>query len=144
MVATIFSSLAFLFSSISMTSLSYLVATIISSLAFLFSSVSMTSLSHLVAASFSSLALSFFRLHSQPEVFVSDHILSLNFLSNSLSSPRFNLLRVARRCFSWSSFSDDLFFSSCNFLVILFVQSFHVLSLAILSSVLQFLKLCLF
>ena len=29
--------------------------------------------------------------------------ISLRFLSNSLSSPRFNLLRVARCCFSWFS-----------------------------------------
>ena len=41
---------------------------------------------------------------------------SLSFLSNSFSSPRFNFLRVNRRCFSWSSVSDDLFCSSCNFL----------------------------
>ena len=40
---------------------------------------------------------------------------SLRLLSNSFSSPRFNLLRVGRRCFSWSSVSDDLFFSSCTF-----------------------------
>ena len=145
MVATIFSSLAFLFSSVSMTSLSYLVATNISSLAFLSSSLYMAKLSRLVAASFSSLALlpSSVSMANLRCLLVTTFS-SLNFLSNSLSSPRFNLLRVVRRCFSWSSFSDDLFFSSCNFLVILFVQSFRVLSLAILSSVLQFLKLCLF
>ena len=42
----------------------------------------------------------FFHLHCQPEVFVSDHLSSLSFLSNSISSPRFNLLRVVRCCFS--------------------------------------------
>ena len=46
----------------------------------------------------------FFYLRGQPELFASDHLLqSLRFLSKSLSSPRFNLLRVARRCFSWFS-----------------------------------------
>ena len=49
---------------------------------------------------------------------------SLSFLSNSFSSPRFNILRVARRCFSWSSVSDDLFFSFCTFLVLLLALSF--------------------
>ena len=82
MVAIIFSSLAFLSSSISMANLSRLVATIFSSLALLSSSISTANLS----TNFS----------------------SLSFLSNSLSLHRFNLLRVARRCFSWSSVSDDL------------------------------------
>ena len=81
----------------------------------------------------------FFHLHDQPEVFVSDHLLQSYFLSNSFSSPHFKLLRVARRCFSWSSVSDDLFFSSCNFLVL----SFSRPTSAFLSSVLQSLKLCL-
>ena len=55
---------------------------------------------------------------------------------NNFSSPRFNLLRVARRCFSWSSVSDDLFFSSCSFLVLLLSLSFsHVIvSLSFLCS----------
>ena len=46
--------------------------------------------------------------------------------------PRFNPLRVARRCFSWSSVSDDLFFSSCTFLGLFFALSFsrHILSLS--------------
>ena len=78
-VATIFSSLDFLSSSISMANLSHLVAPSFSSLALLSSSVSMANLSCLLATTFS----------------------SLRFLSNSLLSPRFNLLRVARRCFSW-------------------------------------------
>ena len=63
------------------------VATIFSSLAFLSSSVSMANLSRLVAASF----------------------------STSFSSPRFNILSMARRCFLWSSVSDDLFFPSSVF-----------------------------
>ena len=49
---------------------------------------------------------------------------NLGLLSNSLSSPRFNLLRVVRRCFSCFLFSY-----------------FCVLSSAFLSSVLQCLKL---
>ena len=57
MVATIFSSLAFLSSSFSMASLNHLVASILSSLAFLSSSISMAKLSRLVAQSFSCLAL---------------------------------------------------------------------------------------
>ena len=61
---------------------------------------------------------------------------SLSFLSNSFLSPCFNLLRVARHCFSLSSVSDDLFFSSCNFLVILLVLPFScpILSLCFLCS----------
>ena len=66
----------------------------------------------------------FVSLHGQPEPFGSCIILqscssfstanlscllattfsSLSFLSNSFSSPLFNLLRVARRCFAWSLF----------------------------------------
>ena len=80
-VATIFSSLAFLSSSVSMVNLSCLVAASFSSLALLSSSVSTANLSSLLAATFS----------------------GLSYLSNTLSLPRFNLLRVARRCFSWFS-----------------------------------------
>ena len=77
----------------------------------------------------------FVRLHGQPEPFGSCSLALLSFsvsmanlscllettfsrprfLSNSLSSPCFNLLRVARHCFSWFSVSDDLFFPSCVF-----------------------------
>ena len=64
----------------------------------------------------------FFCLHGQPELFASDHLLQSSFLSNSFSSPRFILLRVARHWFSWSSVSDDLFFSS--FLLYLFRSIF--------------------
>ena len=66
----------FLFSSISKANLSRLVATIFSSLAFISSSIYMAKLSRLIAALFCSLAhFFFFRLCSQPEVFVSDHLL---------------------------------------------------------------------
>ena len=92
---------------------------------FLFSSFSMANLNRLVAASFSSLAL----LSSSVSTanlgcLLATIFYSLSFLSNSFSSPRFNFLGVARRCFLWSSVSDDLFFSSCNFLVILLSLSF--------------------
>ena len=40
------------------------------------------------------------------------------YISYNFSSPRINLLRVARRCSSWSFVSDDLIFSSCSFLVL--------------------------
>ena len=80
-VTTIFSSLAFLSSSISMANLSRLVAASFTSLALLSSSISTANLSCLLVTTFS----------------------SLRFLSNSLTSPRFNLLRVARCCFLWFS-----------------------------------------
>ena len=96
-VATTFSSLAFLSSFVSKAKLSRLVA-------LLSSSVSTANLRCLLATTFS----------------------SLTFLFTSLSSPRFNLLKVARRCFSWFS-----------------VFSFSLLSSVLLSSVLQSLKLCL-
>ena len=96
----------FSFHVVSMAKLSRSVATIFSSLAFPSSSVSMANLSRLVAVS------------------------GLSFLSNSFSSPRFNLLRVAWCCFSWSS-------------VFFLLYLFHVLSSACLSPLLQSLKLCL-
>ena len=69
-----------------------------SRLAFLSSSVSMANLSRLVSCS-----SFFFSLHGQPELLLVTTFSSLSFLSNSLSSPRFNLLRVARSCFLWFS-----------------------------------------
>ena len=94
-VATIFSSHAFLSSYISMANLSQpLVAASFSSLAHFSSSVSTTNLSCLLTTAFS----------------------SLRFLSNSLSSPRFDLLRVARRCFLWFS----VFLLSCLILSLSF------------------------
>ena len=71
----------------------------------------MASLSRLVATSLSSFAL----LSSSVSTANLTTYSSLRFLSNSFSSPFFNLLRVVRRCFSWSSVCDDLFFSSCSF-----------------------------
>ena len=113
-VATSFSSLAFLSSSVFVTNLSSLVATIFFSLAFLSSSVSMANLSHLVAAPFPSLALLSSSVSTDNlRCLLVTTFSSLSFLSNSFSSPRFNLLRVARRCFLWSSVSDDPLFSSC-------------------------------
>ena len=67
-------------------------------------SVSMTNLSRLVAASFSSLAL----LSSSVSManlscLLATTFFSLRLLSTSLWSPRFHLLRVGRRCYSWFS-----------------------------------------
>ena len=131
---------ALLCSSLSRANLSCVVATIFSSLAFLSSSVSMGNLSHLVAASFSSLAL--------PSSSVSTANLScllattFSSLYNSFSSPHFNLLRVARHCFSWSStfYFPLVIFWFCSLFVL---YLFRVLSSAFFSSVLQSLKLCL-
>ena len=74
-------------------------ATTFTSLAFL-SSVSMTNLSRLVAASFSSLALSSSVSMANLSCLLVTTFSSLKLLSNSLSSPRFHLLRVGRRCYS--------------------------------------------
>ena len=83
------------------------VATIFSSLAFLSSSISLANLSRLVAASFSSLCLSSSVSTANLSCLLATTF-SSRFLSISLSSPRFNLLRVARCCFSWSSVSQSL------------------------------------
>ena len=123
-VATIFSCLAFLSSSISMANLSRLVASSFSSFALLSSSVSTANQSSLLATTFS----------------------GLRCLFNSLLSPRFNLLRVARHCFSWSSVSDDLFFTfsvfwgffgspSCSIFFASYRQPFFTLFFSFLSSV---------
>ena len=77
-----------------------MVATIFTSLAFLSSSVSMTNLSRLVAASLSSLALSSSVFMANLSCLLVTTFSSLKLLSNSLSSPRFHLLRVGRRCYS--------------------------------------------
>ena len=111
-VATIFSSLDFLSSSVSMASLSHLVAAPFSSLALLSSSVSTANLSSLLVTTFS----------------------SLRFLSNSLSSPLFNPLRVARRFFSYFSV---FFFShlilSLSFLCSSVSEALFTLSFSFLS-----------
>ena len=117
-VATILSmSLTFLSSSFSMANLSRVAASF-STFARLSSSVSTTNLSGLLATTFS----------------------SLRFLSNSLSSPRFNLLSVARRCFSCSTVSDDPSFPRLFFLFSFLLYLFLVLTSAFLSFVLQFLS----
>ena len=116
---TIFSSLAFLSTSVSMANLSCLLATTFSGLALLSSSFSTANLRCLLVTTFSS-------------------------LPNSFSSPRFNLLRVARRYFPWSSVSDDFFsFPLVVFWFSFLLYLFRVLSSAFLSTVLQSLKLCL-
>ena len=51
-------------------------------------------------------------------------------LPHSFSSLRFNV-GVARRCFSWSSVSDDFYFRLVFFLVILLALSFSCLILSI-------------
>ena len=96
-----------------------------SSLALLSSSISTTNLRCLLATTFASLSF-------------------LSKFSNYFSSPRFNLLGVARRCFWWSSVFDDLFFSCCTFFLFsILLYHFCVLSSAILPSVLQSLKIFL-
>ena len=104
----------FLSSSVSMANLSRLVDALFSSFALLSSSVSMANLNSLLATTFS----------------------SLRFLSNSFSSPRFNLLRVAKRCFSWSSVSDDFSFPLVIFLFpfLLYIFPRLILSLFLLCS----------
>ena len=75
--------------------MSSVVATIFSSLAFLSLSISTANLSHLVAASFSSLALLSSISTANLSCLLATTFSSLRYLSNSFSSPRFNLLRVA-------------------------------------------------
>ena len=106
-----------------------MVATIFSSLAFLSSSISMANLSRLVVAS-SSLALLYsFVSAANLSCVLATTVTSLSFLSNSLSSPRFNNLTAARCCLSWSFVSDDLFFPTSVFFCSPFVLSFSRLIL---------------
>ena len=107
MVATTFSSLAFLSLSVSMAKLSRLVAESFSNFALLSSSVSTANLRCLLETTFS----------------------SLSFLSNSFSSPHFDLLRVVKRCFSWSSVSDDFSFPLFILLALSFSRPIRSLSL---------------
>ena len=111
-----------------MVKLSCLVATIFSCLAFLSSSISMANMSSLVAAPFSSHALLF--SSANLSCLLATTFSSLSLLSNSFSSPCLNLLRVARPCFLWSS-HDNLFFSCCSFLVLLLALSFSRLFLSL-------------
>ena len=77
--------------------------------AFLSSSISMANLSCLVAASFSSLALlSSFVSTVNLSCLIATTFSSHSFLSNSLLSPHFNLLRMARCCFLWFLFSHPI------------------------------------
>ena len=122
---------------------SRLVATIVSSLAFLFSSVAMANLNRLVAASFSSLAL----LSSSVSTanlgcLLATTLTSLSFLSNSFSSLQFWEWpgAVSRGLLFLSTFSFPFVIFWSSFLLYLF---FCILSSAFLSSVLQSLKFCL-
>ena len=136
-VAAIFSSLAFLSFTFSMETEPFGSYHLLQS-CFLSSSVSMANLSRLVAASFSSLALLSYSVSTANlSCLLATTFSCLRCLSISFSSPHLNLLRVARRCFSWSSVSDDLLFSSCSFFfVLLLALSFSrpILSLSFLCS----------
>ena len=73
------------------------------------------------------------------------------YVSYNFSSPRFNLVREVRCCFSWSSISDYHFFSTNSFWFSFLLYLFHVLSSALVSEALfalivSFLseRLCLF
>ena len=90
----------------------YTYMTSFSSLALFSSSVSTANLRCLLATTFSSLIS----------------------LSNSFSSPRFNLLRAARRCFWWSSVSNDFSFPLVVFWISFLHYLFRVLSSAFLLS----------
>ena len=115
-IATIFTSLAFLTYSVSMTNLSHWV---LQSCSFS-SSISMANQSCLLAATFSSLRL----------------------LSNSLSSPRFHLLRVGRRCYSWFSvFLLSGLILSISFLCSSITEALFALSFSFLSAFLSMQKL---
>ena len=104
------------------------VATIFSSLAFLSSFISMANLSRLVAASFPNLTF-----------LLSTTFSSLRFLSNSLSSPRFNLLRVARSCFSWFSvFFFSRLILGLSFLYVLQSLMLYLLNFSFISERLFF------
>ena len=55
-------------------------------------------------------------------------LLATTFSSLRSTSPRFNLLRVARRCFSYSSVSGDLFFPLSLLLALSFSRLILTLS----------------
>ena len=112
---------------------------------FLSSSVYMAKLSRLVAALFSSLAhLSSSVSTAYPRCLLVTPSPVLVFTPTHFHHLASIFLGVARRCFPWSSLSDILFFSSCNFFgypscFIFFAsnpQPFFPLFLAFLSSVL--------
>ena len=87
-----------------MDKLSRLVAASFSNLALLSSSVSTTNLRCLLVTTFS----------------------SLSFLSNLFSSPRFNHLRMAKRCFSWFLFLKIFSFSLVVFWLSFLLYLFRV------------------
>ena len=60
------------------------------------------------------------------------YLLATTFSSLRSTSPRFNLLRVARHCFSYSSVSGDLFFPLVPLLALSFLHL--ILRLSFLSS----------
>ena len=125
---------ALLSSSVSRANLSCVISTIFSSLAFLSSSVSMANLSSLVGTSFSSYTVLSSSLYTTNQsCLLATSFSSLRVLSNSFSSPR---LRVVRCSFSLSSVSDNLFFYSCSFFVLLLALSYSrlILSLSLLCS----------
>ena len=111
------------------------VATIFSSLDFLSSSISMANLSRLVAATFSILALlSSFVSTTNLSCSLSTTFSSFRFLSKSLLSTRFNLLRVARRCFLWFSvFLCSRLILSLSFLYSSVSEALFALSFSFLS-----------
>ena len=115
-VATIFSSVAFLSLSVSMANLSRLVAASFSSLALLASSVFMANLNCLLATTFSSLVFSLTHFHHLASIFCEW------------------IGTVSRGILFLTTFSF-LFFSSCTFLVLLAVSFSHLmLSLSFLCS----------
>ena len=106
----------------------------------------------MVATIFFSLAfLSSSGLHGQLEQFGSYHLLqtcfsffvrllsrlvavsSLSFLSNSFSSPLYNLLRMAKHCFLWSSASFSHLILSLSFLCSSVSEALFALSFSFLS-----------
>ena len=58
---------------------------------------------------------------------------SLSFLSNSFSSPRYNLLRMAKRWFLWSSVSFSRLILSLSFLCSTVYEALFALSFSFLS-----------
>ena len=112
------------------------VATIFSSLDFLCSSISTARLSRFMAATFSSLSLNSSSVSTAYlSCSLSTIFSSLRFLSNSLSTPRCSLLRVARLCFfflfflfSYFCILSSVFLSYSSVSEVSFAVSFSFLS----------------
>ena len=79
------------------------VATIFSRLSLVSSSINMANLSRLVCISLQFCSSVFFVSTANLSYLLATTLSSLRFLSTSLSSPRFKLLRMAGHCFSWFS-----------------------------------------